>query len=73
MTQPRSLDLEVKHFGAARRGGGDAAELGVAVILRTRASRIDLASESVELILADGLGRMILNAGLVTWALAKIR
>ena len=33
----------------------------------------DLASESVELILPDRLGRMIVNAGLVGWVSAKIR
>jgi hypothetical protein len=33
----------------------------------------DLASESVELILPDRLGRMIVNAGLVGWISAKIR
>jgi hypothetical protein len=33
----------------------------------------DLASESVEIIRPDRLGRMIVNAGLVGWVLAKIR
>lgn len=32
-----------------------------------------LASESVELILPDRLGHMIVNAGLVSWLLAKVR
>lgn len=33
----------------------------------------DLTSESVELILPDRLGRMVVNAGLVGWLLAKVR
>ena len=33
----------------------------------------DLANESVELIMPDRLGRMIVDAGLVTWILRKIR